>query len=73
MDIDTEKLLICNKKHYENAEQKQPTNRQFLRNMEEKLNDVEFKNDIFSVIRPDIEYDNVVAWEKVKKELKIII
>jgi len=71
LNIDIEKLLFCNKKHYENAEQKQPTNRQFLRNMEEKLNDVEFTNDIFSVIKSDIEYDSVVAWEKVRNELKI--
>jgi hypothetical protein len=44
-----------------------------LRKIRKNFEDVEFKNDIFSVIRPDIEYDNVVAWEKVKKELKIII
>ena len=71
LNIDVEKLLFCNKKYYENAEQKQPTNRQFLRNMEEKLNDVEFTNDIFSVIKPDIEYDNATAWEKVRNKLKI--
>ena len=71
LNIDVEKLLYCNKKHYENAEQKQPTNRQFLRNMEEKLNDVEFTNDIFSVIKLNVEYDNDTAWKKVKKELNI--
>ena len=71
LDIDPEKLLYCNKKYYENAEQKPPTNRQFLRNMEEKLNDIEFTNDIFPILKPDIEYDNVIAWEKVKNELKI--
>ena len=71
LDIDTEKLLYCNKKHYENAEQKSPTNRQFLRNMEEKLNDIEFTNDIFSVLKSDIEYDSVTAWERVKNEMKI--
>ena len=71
LSIDIDKLLFCNKKHYENAEQKQPTSRQFLRNMEEKLNDVEFTNDIFSVLKSDIEYDNSVAWEKVRNELKI--
>jgi len=73
LDIDIEKLLFCNKRYYENAEQKQPTNRQFLRNMEEKLNDIEFTNDVFSVIKSDIEYDNDTAWERVSKELKIII
>ena len=71
LNIDIEKLLFCNKKHYENAEQKPPTNRQFLHNMEEKLTDVEFTNDIFSVIKPDIEYDNITAWEKVRSELQM--
>ena len=71
LDIDIDKLLYCNKKYCENAEQKPPTNKQFLINMEEKLNDVEFTNDIFSVLKSDIEYENVAAWEKVKNELKI--
>jgi predicted nucleotidyltransferase component of viral defense system len=71
LNIDTEKLLYCNKKHYENAEQKQPTSRQFLHNMEEKLDDVEFTSDIFSVLKSGIEYDNIMAWEKVRKELMI--
>ena len=38
---------------------------------EEKLNDVEFTSDIFSVLKSGIEYENVAAWEKVKNELKI--
>ena len=71
LNIDTDKMLYCNRKHYENAEQKPPTNKQFLRNMEEKLNDVEFTSDIFSVLKSGIEYENVAAWEKVKNELKI--
>jgi len=71
LDIDVDKLLFCNLKHYENAEQKQPTARQFLRNMEEKLNDIEFTNDIFSVIKPNIQFDNNTAWEQVRTKLKI--
>ena len=39
--------------------------------MEEKLNDIEFTGDIFSVLKSDIEYDSVTAWERVKNELKI--
>jgi len=70
-NIDYDKLLYCNKKYYENAAQKPPTNKQFLKNMEEKLSDVEFTNDIISVLKPEIEYDEKEAWEKVRKELKI--
>ena len=71
LDIDVEKLLFCNTKQYENADQKPPTNKQFLRNMDEKLNDIEFTNDIFSVLKPDIEYEHAIAWEKVRIALKI--
>jgi predicted nucleotidyltransferase component of viral defense system len=71
LNIDVEKLLYCNKKYYEKDEQKPPTNNQFIWNMEEKLKDVEFINDIFSVLRFDIKYDNVIAWEIVKNELNI--
>jgi len=73
LNIDIEKLLYCNKKHYENAEQKPPTNKQFLQNMEEKLNDVEFINDLFPVIKSDIEYNIATAWEIVRNKLKIDI
>jgi hypothetical protein len=37
--------------------------------MEEKLTDNEFTGDIFSVLKPEIEYDNMIAWELIKKEL----
>jgi hypothetical protein len=37
--------------------------------MEEKLTDNEFTEDIFSVLKPEIEYDNMIAWELIKKEL----
>jgi predicted nucleotidyltransferase component of viral defense system len=69
LEIDKDKLLYCNKLYYENAEEKQPTQKQFLRNMEEKLTDNEFTKDIFSVLKPEVEYDNIVAWELIKKEL----
>jgi predicted nucleotidyltransferase component of viral defense system len=69
LEIDADKLLWCNKLYYENAEEKQPTQKQFLRNMEEKLTDNEFTEDIFSVLKPEVEYDNMIAWELIKGEL----
>jgi predicted nucleotidyltransferase component of viral defense system len=69
LQIDTDKLLYCNKLYYENEEQRQPTQKQFLLNMEEKLTDNEFTEDIFSVLKPEIEYNQLEAWELVKREL----
>jgi predicted nucleotidyltransferase component of viral defense system len=73
LEIDRNKLLYCNKLYYENAEEKQPTQKQFLRNMEEKLTDNEFTEDIFSVLKPEVKYDSMVAWELIKKELVLKI
>ena len=69
LDMDIEQLLHCCKIHYEHVELKPPTAKQFIRNMEEKLADPEFTNDIFTVLKPNVEYDNQVAWELVRKTL----
>jgi len=69
LDINVEKILHCCKIHYEHAEIKQPTAKQFMQNMEDKLSDSEFTNDIFTVLKPDVEYDNLEAWELVRKKL----
>jgi predicted nucleotidyltransferase component of viral defense system len=69
LQIDTDKLLYCNKLYYENEEQRQPTQKQFLLNMEDKLTDNEFTEDIFAVLKPEIEYNQLEAWELVRKEL----
>ena len=69
LSIDKDKLLYCNKLYYENEGRQQPTQKQFLRNMEEKLTDNEFTTDVFSVLKPEIEYNPLKAWELVKMEL----
>ena len=68
-EIDVDKLLNCCKIHYENTEMKPPTAKQFIRNMEEKLTDTEFTNDIFTVLKPNTEYNHQTAWELVKNKL----
>ncbi len=46
-----------------------PTQKQFLRNMEEKLEDPDFSGDIYALLRPGIEYDLTAAYELIKNEL----
>ena len=46
-----------------------PTKKQFLANMEEKMKDKEFLQDIHSILRPEVVYDNLKAWEIVRNEL----
>ena len=46
-----------------------PTKKLFLANMEEKMKDKEFLQDIHSILKPEVVYDNLKAWEIVRKEL----
>jgi predicted nucleotidyltransferase component of viral defense system len=69
LEINSDILLNCNKLYSEHEGQRQPTAKQFLRNMEEKLTDNEFTEDIFSVLKPEVEYNQLAAWELVKREL----
>jgi len=46
-----------------------PTKKQFLVNMEEKMTDKEFLQDIHSILRPEVVYDDAKAWKVVKNEL----
>jgi predicted nucleotidyltransferase component of viral defense system len=69
LEINSDVLLNCNKLYYEHEGQRRPTAKQFFRNMEEKLTDNEFTEDIFSVLKPEIEYNQLAAWELVKTKL----
>lgn len=46
-----------------------PTKKQFLINMQEKITDQEFIHDIQSILKPQVEYDNLIAWELVRSKL----
>jgi len=46
-----------------------PSQKEFIQNMELKLQDKYFVGDIVGLIRPDEVYDQNVAYELVKKEL----
>jgi len=69
LDIDTDKVIHCYKVHMENAVSKPPTQKQFLINMNDKMSDREFLEDIRLVLRQGMEYDNQEAWELVRSEL----
>ena len=46
-----------------------PTYKEFLLNMDGKLQDEEFLTDTEMILGPQVEYEPQVAWEKVKEEL----
>jgi predicted nucleotidyltransferase component of viral defense system len=67
--VDTEKLIRCYKTYMQFSVDKPPTQKQFLINMEEKMTDREFLEDIHIILKPGVEYNNEVAWEVVRKEI----
>ena len=67
--IDTNKLLTCYRDYMNQSEGKAPTKKQFMLNMEEKMKDPEFLNDIHIILRPGIGYNNEAAYAFVKTEI----
>ncbi len=68
-DINTDKIIHCYEQYMEFSVDNPPSRKQFLRNIEMKILDPEFTGDIFALLRPGIEYDNLEAFELVRKEL----
>lgn len=69
LEIDTDKLIQCYKEYINFSDGVNPTNKMFVANMEEKIQDNEFRNDIFTILRPDVEYDNDTAYKKVTENI----
>ncbi len=69
LDLNIETIIKCYKEYMAISVDRPPTQKQFLRNMEEKMEDPDFEGDIFAILRPGIEYDQAKAFELIKKEL----
>lgn len=67
--VDSDKLIACYKQYMSSSVDQPPTQKLFLINMEEKMADKEFTDDIHVILRPGIEYTNEKAYEIVKTEL----
>jgi len=69
LNIDTEKLIHCYKIYIKNVVNTPPSQKLFLANMNEKLSDKDFREDIYLLLKQGIGYDIETAWELVRKEL----
>lgn len=67
--IDSDKLMHCYKQYMSSSVDQPPTQKLFLMNMEEKMADKEFTDDIHVILRPGIEYENEKAYKIIKTEL----
>ncbi len=68
-NVNLNQVLECYQKYMNFVVDKVPTQKQFLVNMEEKMQDNEFLSDMRDIIRPDIEYSPVEAWNMVRTRL----
>lgn len=73
LDIDVAKLIQCYKEYINFSDGVSPTSKMFVANMVEKMSDDEFRNDIFTILRPEVEYDNDLAYKKISKEIISVI
>lgn len=69
LDIDISELIKCYKEYINFSDGASPTSKMFVANMVEKMSDDEFRNDIFTILRPEIEYDNDKAFETLKEKM----
>jgi len=69
LNLDTDKLLSCYKEYMNFSVDNPPSQKQFILNMEGKLQDPDFEGDIYALLRPGVNYDQNKAYELIKTEL----
>lgn len=70
MDLDTEAILKCFKKYTSfSTDKRPPSAKEYLINMEEKMQDPGFSGDMEALLRPEIKYDQAAAYEWLQNEL----
>ena len=68
-DLDKEGVMESYKRYLGFTASHLPTFKEFVLNMEGKLQDEEFLSDTELILNPGVEYNPQVAWDKVKAEL----
>ena len=66
-DVDVDKVLQCYKKYMEFVVDKTPSYKQFVNNMEEKMQDPEFLEDTTMLLRPEIKFSPIEAYPLIYK------
>ena len=68
-ELDKEKVMQSYELYLGFTASHLPTYKEFVLNMESKLQDEEFLTDTDMILNPGLEYNPATAWEKVKDEL----
>ena len=67
--VNTKQVIKCYEKYMSFVASSPPTPKEFLKNMDQKIDDPRFVGDITLLLRPEEEYDHHKAYELVKTEL----
>ena len=65
-NVSVGKILQCYREYIKFAVEKPPTLKEYLQNMESKMQNDEFLGDTHLLLRPDEQYDPAAAWELLK-------
>lgn len=68
-DLNIEKVLECYKRYMEFVVERTPSYKEFVQNMNEKMNDSEFLTDVEPLLRPEIHFDPIEAYSLVYDNL----
>jgi predicted nucleotidyltransferase component of viral defense system len=68
-NLNTENIIRCYREYIGFVVDNPPTQKEYLLNMELKLQDDEFLGDTEMLLRPDTKYNPTEAWELVKNKL----
>jgi predicted nucleotidyltransferase component of viral defense system len=68
-NLDNDKIIRCYKEYIRFVVDHPPTQKEYLLNMEQKIEDPEFLGDIGMLLRPDENYNPHEAWKLVSTEL----
>ena len=68
-ELDVDKVLECYRKYIEFVVDRAPSYKEFVQNMELKMQDEEFLEDMTPLLRPEISFDPHVAYPLVYEKL----
>ena len=68
-ELDAEKILECYRKYIEFVAERAPSYKEFVQNMELKMQDEEFLDDVQPLLRSEVEFDPLQAWPQVYERL----
>ena len=68
-DLDPRQIIQCYKEYMKFSNKRVATSKEFILNMDEKMQDATFLGDIVGLLRPEVKFNMDEAYELIKKEL----